>query len=208
MRDNLFPAICEIVDGFIGQELTPPTGAALVRKLMDALLGYPVDVTQFAPKQVGSYTIQAERFLDVLDQIRVLHEAHWKETEGYRHGLPFNPDYGYFLEKDASGEYLLFTVRKDGHLVGNFGLFLNTSHHTQELVASEDTLFILPEHRVGRLYFRFSEYVDEACQTLGVSELRTSTKLSNHSGDMLPRLGYAHVGNNYVKTFPRKNHVQ
>ena len=138
---------------YLGQTLTPEVAAKLASDIL--IQGYPgpVDLTGIEPKVVGSYVLECARAHEVLDELRPLHEAHWQETEGYRHGLPFAPDYERGLDLEQQGRYVLVVARhqETGKLVGNYGLYLSHSMHTQTLMATEDTLFLAREHRRGRL---------------------------------------------------------
>lgn len=199
MRPPLFSAVCHLVDERVGAELTPAAGSELVAQLMELILGDPLNIRELPIKRVGNYTLQPERFITVLSELMPLHQEHWGETEAYRHGLQLNPDYEYVAECEARGEYILLTARREGALVGNYGLFLTRSHHTRTLIASEDTMFLQPDHRVGRLFLSFSRYGEDIARLLGASELRLTAKLENKVSEMLPRMGYRHVANQFVK---------
>lgn len=213
MNAATFPGVCAILDSQVGQTLTPAVAARIAKAFMELVLGDPLQLDLLAPVRAGSYLLQPERMAYVLPELAPLHEAHWHETEAYRHGLPFSPDYDWALQQEAAGQYLLLTARHDGALVGNYALVLQQSRHTQTGVAtphrlaSEDTMFIVPEHRVGRLFLRLTQYGERAARTFGAQELRLSTKTTNAVGPMVERMGYEHVANQYVK-FLRSSDVQ
>lgn len=180
--------------------LPPAAQTRLAAAVMGAFLGTPLDFSLVPPVTAGSYTLQPERMADTLAELRPMHQAHWEETEEYRHGLVFAPDYETGLAAEASGEYLLLTARtKTGELAGNYTFWLTKSRHTGTLVASEDAMYIAPRHRRGRLFKRFADYGEQAVAAFGAMELRLSTKTTNDVGQMLPRMGYRHVANQYVK---------
>ena len=133
----------------LGQVLTPEIAAAIEVAAL-APQDRSIDPSAFGATKHDGYSIQAERFVDALDEIHELHVAHWGETEKHRHGLALNPDYLTMIARERNGDLLQFTMRTaDGRLVGNLRMFLATSLHTQTRYASEDSLFILPEHRGG-----------------------------------------------------------
>lgn len=209
MGQPAYSEVCELIAPLVGREVSREAAAELAAKFMDMVLGKPLNLTKLPPHPVGSYRLQPERMARVLPELEPMHRAHWEETEAYRHGLKFNPDYEWALRAEAAGEYLLLTARmhtdKSQALVGNYGLLLTKSRHTQTLVAQEDTMFIAPAHRRGRLFHRFSEYGELAALTFGASELRLTTKTTNQVGHMLPRMGYTHVANQYVKVLQESN---
>lgn len=136
-------------------------------------------------------TFQIERMRDVVEEIKPLHLAHWKETELYRHGQPFNPDYESFIASERAGRYILFTVRHEGELVGNCAVYVQRCTHTQMWVATEDTLFIRSDHRKGRAGVKFFRYCENILKALGVTEVRFSVKTVNRVWKVWQREGYA-----------------
>lgn len=201
-----FRDVLAMVDPLVGQVLTPERAQSLVRGMMDMLVGVPIQMGELETWRVGSYTLAPERVADCLGELRDLHAAHWAETEEYRHGLELNPDYEWALHAEACGEYLLLTARSEqGTLVGNYALAFSRSRHTQTIVAQEDTMFIAPAHRRGRLFIRFAQYGEYAANLLGARELRLTAKLKNNVSSMLPRMGYAHVANQFVKFLPKEH---
>lgn len=153
-----------------------------------------------APMAFRDMVFWRESIESVIEEIKPLHLAHWQETEKYRAGLPFNPDYQAFIAAEQAGRYVLFTVRDaGGRLVGNCALYLNWSTHTGTLVAKEDTLFLLPDARKGGVAKEFVEYIENALSDAGVREVRLTVKTVNKVGMLMQRWGYAHVANELVK---------
>lgn len=157
------------------------------------------DPAQFEPEEYKGVTFQVERMRDVVEEIKPLHQAHWQETEGYRHDQVCNPDYEAFIYHERIGQYMLFTVRKDGILVGNCAVYVTRSTHTQELVAREDTLFILKDHRAGLIGKRFFQYCERVLESLGVSDVNFDVKLTNNVWKVWKRMGYDIVGHSMRK---------
>lgn len=147
-----------------------------------------------------SYTAQIESIEQIQDEIRPIHLEHWQETEGYRHGIEFNPDYSRLAEYERINQYVLFTLRHEGVLVGNCGIYVKQSMHTQRLVATEDTLFISKAHR-GPTSKWFHDQVENALKGLGVTEIRITVKNTNRVGKLLQRWGYKPVAVEMVKVY-------
>jgi len=132
------------------------------------------------------------------DILRLASE-HWSETEGYRHGQVFAPDaYRYFQYNDI-GFYLMFTARDEGRMVGYAGMYVTPSMHTQQIIATEDTWFLLPDYRKGRNALAFHRFVEDEMQRRGVVEIGMTAKLTNHAGKILEYLGYKPVSLQYSK---------
>jgi len=160
----------------------------------------PFDVIErIKPGVSGEFTFAVERIEDIEEEIKPLHKSHWTETEEHRHGLPFNPDYRTFIRYERAGRYVLFTLRRDGALLGNCAMYLDRSAHTQTLIATEDTLYLLPEARKGRTAMRFVAYVENSLRQLGAKEICITVKMVNKAGKFFQFLGYRQVETGFTK---------
>lgn len=146
----------------------------------------------------GSYEFAMEPLTDALiEELHPLHAAHWRETEGYRHGLTMNPQYATWQELNRAGRFIVFTVRCNGELVGNCTLHLYESTHTGTMAAKEDTLFVRPDHRRGRVGFRFVQYVIARLTEIGAKELTVTAKVGTRSERFFERIGMRFVAREY-----------
>jgi hypothetical protein len=184
----------------LGQVLTPEVAAAI-----ELAAGIPTSgprhvFPDFGSVKAGDYTIRVERFEDILFEIHPLHLMHWEETEVHRHGLALNPDYDNLIARERAGGLLQFTVRaEDGTLVGNLRLYLATSTHTQTRYASEDTVYIHPQHRGGYTVITLLRFAETCLLALGIREARFTTKLSKNVDVLMRRAGYQPVATEFVK---------
>lgn len=193
-------AIRQALVEHLGQVLTPDVAMALEMAAV-APADRAIDPTAFGRHQHGEYTIAAEHFDSVLPELHALHEVHWLETEAHRHGLALRPDYAGMSALARNGRCIQFTVRHAEQLVGNLRVYLGTSLHTQTTYASEDTLFISPEHRGGFLVFALIRFAENALRALGVAEFRVNSKLVNNADVLMRRLRYQPVALQFVKFF-------
>jgi GNAT superfamily N-acetyltransferase len=163
------------------------------------------DIVQIKPRYNAHLVFAVERIENITEEIKHLHRAHWNETEGHRHRLPLQPDYEAFIRYERAGRYLLFTVRSEGKLLGNCAMYLDKSAHTQTLIATEDTLYLLPEARRGTIAKRFVRYVENALKLLGVREINITVKTVNKAARFFRLLGYRHVENGLTKILEIEN---
>ena len=163
------------------------------------------NITLIRPEKCGDFVFSRERIEDIGEELKLLHRAHWDETEEHRHGLPFDPDYATFARYEHAGRYVLFTVRKENRLCGNCAMYLDRSTHTQTILATEDTLYLLPLARTGRVARRFVGYVENAMRLLGASEIHITVKTLNKAGRFLRMLGYSHVEDGLIKILETEN---
>lgn len=184
----------------IGNPITPDL-AADICMFADQIptLIYPEKIERIQPEQYGEFTFAVEKMDDIAEEVKPLHQAHWRETEAHRHGLELKPDYETFCRYERAGRYILFTLRNNGTLLGNCAMYLDNSTHTQTLIATEDTLYILPEARRGRVAHRFVAYVENSLKQLGAREISITVKTVNKAGRFFRMLGYRHVENGLTK---------
>lgn len=143
-----------------------------------------------------------ESVVDVWPELVNIHAAHWGETEAYRHGQPFAPSMDRYHEYERVGWYALYTARHEGRLVGNLGMYFAPSMHTQQLIATEDTLFLLPEYRRGMNAIRFIQFVEADCLRRGVVEVCITAK-NDKVGRLMTYLAYEPVAVQYSKHLER-----
>lgn len=165
------------------------------------------DPTSFPTEEFDGMTFQVERMRDVVEEIKPLHLAHWQETETHRHRQSLNPNYAELIAHERAGQYVLFTVRDaDKRLVGNCAVYIFRSNHTQELEATEDTMFVLKEVRKGReLGVAFFQYCERMLLGLGVTEATFKVKILNAVWRRWRRLGYEIVAYEMSKQLRRAN---
>ena len=162
-------------------------------------------IDRIQPYGSDECTFAVERIENIIEEIKPLHLAHWQETEEHRHGLPFNPDYATFIRYEQAGRYVLFTLRSHGRLLGNCAMYLDMSAHTQTLIATEDTLYLLPEARKGRRAMWFIKYIEDALRELGAKEINITVKTVNKAGRFFLMNGYRHVENGLTKILEAEN---
>lgn len=199
------------VSKHLGQLLTPEVAAAIE---VEALYQQDrsIDIAQFQPHEYHGVIFAAERFRAVKAELQLLHIAHWRETETYRAASPMNPDYEYMQWAELEGKMIQFTARKAGVLVGNLRVYIYRDLHTQELGATEDTLYLLPIAREGFTATRFIDYVERCLAAIDVVDAYVDAKILHDEqgnvvrdvGVLMRRAGYAHVANRFHKRLKKE----
>lgn len=201
-------ALRQTIGSFLGQVVTPEMAVAIELSAIAAALPHdPINPLKFGSVEKNGYMIQAERFADILSEIHPLHLAHWQETERHRHGLMMIPDYKSLLDDERAGKLIQFTVRKDGELVGNLRIYLGKSRHTSSKFATEDTLYLKPEHRGGMTAIALMRFAEGALLSIGVREIRADSKLINNADVLMRRMKYEAVAIKFVKIFKESSDV-
>lgn len=146
-----------------------------------------------------SFVFAREDLEQALEEGKPLFEAHWRETEMYQSGIPFDPNYKRYIDFNKTGFYQFYTVRKDGELVGDAGVYVTEGMYTRKKIATEDTWYLKPEVRGGILAARFLGFVEEQLRQQGVEDFYMQTKLANKAGKILELRGFTHIANQYWK---------
>lgn len=189
----------EILIKHKGKQLDAATIIAIVEEA-SAVPDRRVPINTNAPQLMRGFAFAAERYEDCLDELKLLHVAHWRETEVHRHAIPLKPDYDSFVRSEIDGRLMFFSIRRDGELVGHTTMKLFNSTHTQTKVAEEDSLFLRADQRGNAfVVISFLNYVTRALADVGVAEIRCSTKLVNGADKLLMRCGFKPVAIQLVK---------
>jgi len=83
-------------------------------------------------------------------------------------------------------------------------MYVVPSMHTQQLIATEDAWFLLPDYRKGRNAIRFYQFVEEECRKRGCVEITMSAKLTNAAGRILEYLKFQCVERRFSKSLQPK----
>ena len=196
MREQICIALAKHAD----QVLTQDVARAILDDIFPDLSYAP---EQFGRMDYAGYSIQAERFTEVLPELESLHAAQWSETEKARLGVAMDPNYTYMAEQERAGQLIQFTARDSAtwELVGNMRVYIYRDLHAKQLTGKEDTFFILPEHRGGFLAVRLWQFAEKSVVSVGVREVRFSSKLVNKADRMARYLKYTPVGTEFIKVF-------
>ncbi len=148
-----------------------------------------------------SLEFSVESLKDVWNEVMLLAVDHWHETEMYRHGQKFAPSFDRYMQYENAGWLIQCCARDNGVLVGYATLYICPSMHTQQIIATEDTFFLLPEFRKGRNGVRLVKFAEEECKKRGAVEIMMTAKLTNNAGRLMECLGYQEVAKQYSKQY-------
>lgn len=197
MREQL----CTLLALHAGKTIDQPLAVEMVRQLFPDLSPNP---EVFGTREFEGYIFQCERMAAVEVALHSLHAAQYEETEAYRSSIPMQPAYEGFKERERAGGLLQFTARKidGGELVGHMRVYISTSSHNGVKIATEDTLYLKPEHRGGFTVVRFWQFVEAAVIQIGVREIYFDSKNTNNAGALARYLKYLPIGTKFAKVIP------
>lgn len=149
------------------------------------------------------YRLQLESIKAMTEEIRVLHDRHYRETETHYLKHPFNPDYAQFGLLEDAGAFVCYTARTDaGQMVGYLMYFVSRSLHGSYTTALEDAYYVAPEHRGTGLARQLLRFAEEALAQRGVDYAFMSSKKpvgGPNIGPLLEIEGYAEMAQVFCK---------
>ena len=165
----------------------------------------------FDPIEVGTAIIGLEKIADMEEDIRPLHAEHYEETETAYMDVSFDPDYGRYKLSESEGQFVVFTVRIFGEMVGYIQYYVYRGMHSQGYYqAREDAWFLTKKHRGRNLAPALLTYAEDCLKQLGCTYVGMSSKAPSGGpdiGNFLERRGYRPVAIYYSKQLEAKEDV-
>jgi ribosomal protein S18 acetylase RimI-like enzyme len=152
-----------------------------------------------------NYVITVEKFAETYNELEPLYQQHYAEmTERLgKNGIkcsPFNPRLDKYAEAGEAGWLLTFVLRADGKACGYINVYITNDMHNQDLIAQEDALFVINEHRngVGKKLVQFGL---EELKKRGVKRLNVSAMTDLRVAKLWKRMGFKEAATQMLYTF-------
>lgn len=152
-----------------------------------------------------SYAFAIEDFVTNLEEAMPLYVRHYAEMQERlrRDGIeisPFNPRVSEYVAAARAGWLIHYVIRKDGEMVGYSNIYLTHDMHNRDLIAEEDTIFVLPQHRngIGR---KFSHFILKDLRERGVKRLSVKALTDLRVAKLWKRMGFKHSAHCMTYTF-------
>jgi GNAT superfamily N-acetyltransferase len=152
-----------------------------------------------------NYRFTLENGAENRDELEPLYRQHYAEMAARlaKEGIdvaPFSPRWDMY-EKAWRGGYLLnFVVRADGEVVGYSNIYLTSDMHNGEMIAREDTIYVLPEHRNG-VGKKLSKAILGNLRSRGVKRLHVQALTDLRVAKLWKRMGFKHTAHAMTYTF-------
>jgi GNAT superfamily N-acetyltransferase len=163
-----------------------------------------VDVAVPAFRSQRGFYVQRERAEDWGEEGLPLFERHREEISQYQ-DIPLNVDLNWYIEADRLGHLRCYTARLNGDLIGYAVFFL--SHNRRYMTsyqAVQDVLFVVPEHRHGRVGLQLIRHAEDALRAEKVQIIYQHSKANREEGKLFEKLGYELVDFIHAKRLDRK----
>ena len=153
-----------------------------------------------------SYKITREKFKETYLELEPLYRQHYSEmvdrleADGVEDYSPYNPRLDEYVRASEGGWLLTFVLRLDGKACGYSNVYLTNDMHNQDLIAQEDTIFVLKEHRngVGKQMVR---HILEELRQLGVKRVLVSALTDLRVAKLWRRMGFKDVATQMIYKF-------
>lgn len=137
------------------------------------------------------------------DGVEALLAAHWHEIAHYP-DIALDVDWQRYDAAESAGHLRVFTARQAGKIVGYAVYFVNTNaHYKGSLQATQDVLFVHPDHRNTRVGYKLIAIADRHLAFEGVQVVYQHSKIAHPIGSILQRQGYELIDQIYGKRLDR-----
>jgi GNAT superfamily N-acetyltransferase len=159
----------------------------------------------FETLEVGTAVIGLEKLEDMQSDpiLTDLHREHYEETETLYLAEEFDPDWGRYILSEKEGQFVVFTARIFGKLVGYLQYYIFRDMHTKSIFsAREDAFFITKSQRGREIAPSLLGYAEHCLKQLGCSHVGMTSKApcgGPDIGNFLAKKGYKPVATYYLK---------
>jgi len=152
------------------------------------------------------HMVNGREFHPVLEP---LYKQHYAEMQARLAGDgiaigDYNPQLDRYFAAFDSGELLTFIVVENETVVGYSNVWVCLDMHNSEMIATEDTIYMLPEHRngTGKKLVRF---IMDVLKGLGVKRILISPVTDLRVGKIWGRMGFKPVAQIMTYHFEQGN---
>lgn len=143
---------------------------------------------------------QQEFLATVKDEIVPLLNSHWEEIALNKDKIKLNPDWDAYDNLEQVDKLKIFTARDGNKLVGYFVVIVGVNiHYKDHLFASNDIIYLSPEHRKGFTGIRLIKFAEKCLKQDGISVLTINTKVHQPFDRLMDFLKFRKIERVYSK---------
>lgn len=152
-----------------------------------------------------NYEITLEKFKETYSELEPLYRQHYSEMverlagQGV-HYSPYNPRLDEYIKAGDGGWLLTFVLRLNGKAIGYSNVYITNDMHNQDLIAQEDTIFVLKEHRNG-VGKKMVKHILEELRVRGVKRVLVSAMTDLRVAKLWGRMGFTGVATQMIYKF-------
>ena len=152
-----------------------------------------------------SYVFSLETFRETYPELEPLYRQHYAEMcerlEG--EGLvcsPYNPRLEEYFKASDGGYLLTFVLRHEGKACGYINVYITQDMHNHDLIAQEDTIFVVKDHRKG-VGKKLVQYGLAELEKRGVKHVTVSAMTDLRVAKLWGRMGFKNLATQMIYTF-------
>lgn len=152
-----------------------------------------------------SYVITVEKFKATYNELEPLYRQHYKEmtdrlaVNGITYS-PYKPRLEEYAKAGEGGWLLTFVLRLEGAACGYCNVYITNDMHNNDLIAQEDTVFVVKEHRNG-IGKKLVKHVLEELKGRGVKRLNVSAMTDLRVAKLWKRMGFKEAATQMIYEF-------
>jgi hypothetical protein len=137
--------------------------------------------------------------MDLMREMVHLWPKHQMEVGTFR-DMPIDPQFEVYESADHSNQLRIFTVRQSGGMVGYQIFWVHTHpHYRGEKQASQDLLYLDPNHRKGMAGYKFIVWCDNQLKAEGINLIVHTMRDGADLSSIYNRMGYEKSDTVYVR---------
>jgi GNAT superfamily N-acetyltransferase len=152
-----------------------------------------------------NYTFHIGRHRETFSELEPLYYQHYQEMlerltkDGIPYS-PYNPRWDQYWKASDEGWLLTFIIRHEGKAVGCSNVYVTNDMHNGDLIAQEDTIYVVPEHRngVGKQLVKF---ILNELKERGVKRVNVAALTDLRVAKLWKRMGFKESAIQMVYTF-------
>ena len=151
------------------------------------------------------YKVTMESMEETYPELEPLYKQHYEEmtVRMAECGIdisPYNPRKDAYFKAGNGGWLLTFVLRFKGEAVGYCNIYITHDMHNYDLIAQEDTIYVIPEHRNGAGGVLVDATHDEL-RKRKVKRASVTTSTDLRVAKWLERKGYKHTAHHMTINF-------
>lgn len=144
-----------------------------------------------------SYSVRQVKLRDEIDRVYPIWQRHYAEMEERMLGAglecsPFHPRLDQYLRYSDDGQMLVFLLDCGPAVVGYAQGYITNDMHNGDLIAQEDAIYVVPEHRFGAGRILLNA-VHAELKRRGVRRMNITTGTDLRAAKWFERRGYKHT---------------
>lgn len=153
-----------------------------------------------------NYSVTVDRFDLTYQELEPLYRKHFAErkarydAEGISSG-EYNPQLETYFDYARSGILLTFIARTGGEPIGYSNIYVVNDMHDSELIAQEDAIYVLPQHRGAGAGDLLVRTVHQVMKDRNVKRLNITTSTDLKVANWLMKHGYKHTAHCMTVSF-------